>query len=242
MKLLNRIRTMFKGEISSDTVDSEHHQIGDDHHDPINIEEQFSVEEQLITVGEDELPEQQTKSEQSAAMVAQNSVGLAVALTVMAEDGDHFEGSDLLREFNAADFEYGMGGIYHAYPLDSFGRPSKEGMQTSIGGHGSARPLFSVGNVLKPGKFDQQQIMNLRTTGIVLFFQLPGEHSGKLSFEKMVETAHQLAVGLGGNVCDENRVVLTPHSLQRLRDQVYEFEYNRELESRRTTIEQSQQR
>ncbi len=156
-------------------------------------------------------------------------IGLAVTLTVMAKEDDHFEGGDLLREFTAAGLEMGKEGLYHSYFADS-SRGRSSGQQEA--------PLFTVSNVLAPGVFDQQQIMNLRTTGIALFFQLPGEHSGKQAFEKMAETAHKLAVGLGGQVCDEERKPLTPHSLQQLRDQVYEFEYNQELESRRAAIEQ----
>ena len=150
---------------------------------------------------------------------------MAIALTVMAEEGDLFEGSDLMRECTAAGFELSKQGIYHAFPSDApVGR--------------QRHPLFSVSNVLKPGIFELQHVMSLRTTGMALFFQLPAPHSGKIAFEKMVESAHQLALGLGGRVCDEKRRLLTPHSLQRLRDQVYEFEYQQELERRRSVIGQ----
>ena len=38
-----------------------------------------------------------------------------VVLTVMAQDHDHFEGSDLLREFYAEGLKYGKDGLFHAY-------------------------------------------------------------------------------------------------------------------------------
>lgn len=175
----------------------------------------------------EEAPEEIAVEPSSEPMVLEPAPagGMAIALTVMAEEDDLFEGSDLMREFTAAGLELSKQGIYHAFPVDApVGR--------------QRHPLFSISNVLKPGIFEMQHVMDLRTTGVALFFQLPAPHSGKIAFEKMVESAHQLALGLGGRVCDERRRLLTPHSLQRLRDQVYEFEYQQELERRRSVIGQ----
>ncbi len=225
MEVLNKIRTMLARSTTSPTPrEAPSDNGGREIHDPIDLEETLHADDgQRFDL--DGIEEAQDSTPGDAEQPIGSAGGLAVVLTVMAEEGDHFEGSDLLREFNAVELEYDKSGIYHAYPLE-----------------GEHAPLFSVGNVLKPGTFDQQQVMNLRTTGMILFFRLPGVHSGKLSFEKMMEIAHKLSVGLGGKVCDEKRRVLTPHSLQRLRDLVYEFEYNHELESRRATLTQSQQR
>ena len=183
-----------------------------------------SAEEAVEDMPEAESAESSTdSSSESRVLEPAPAGGMAIALTVMAEEGDLFEGSDLMREFTAAGLELSKQGIYHAFSADApVGR--------------QRQPLFSISNVLKPGIFEMQHVMDLRTTGVALFFQLPASHSGKIAFEKMVESAHQLALGLGGRVCDEKRRLLTPHSLQRLRDQVYEFEYQQELERRRSVI------
>ncbi len=230
MKVLSKIRTILgRSTATLPTRENPAAYGGGEYHDPIDLEESLHADEDEQLFDFDQIEDAQeptlADAEQPMGEADDDTERLAVVLTVMAEEGDHFEGSDLLREFNAVGLEYDKSGIYHAYPME-----------------GERSPLFSVGNVLKPGTFNQQQVMNLRTTGIILFFKLPGAHSGKLSFEKMTETAHKLSVDLGGKVCDESRRALTPHSLQRLRDLVYEFEYNHELESRRATLSQSQQR
>lgn len=232
MGLLTKIKTIL------DRSDAPH-QPDQNHDEPIDLGEwSFDDEHDLeldnldLEDGDDEAGAATSLDNDTAGSIDSGSaedIGLAVTLTVMAKEGDHFEGGDLLREFNATGLEIGKDSFYHAHNTDAQ-RGRSSGQQEP--------PLFTVSNVLAPGVFDQQQIMNLRTTGIALFFRLPGEYSGKQAFERMAETAHEIAVGLGGQVCDSERKALTPHSLQNLRDQVYEFEYNQELESRRAAIEQ----
>ncbi|MBC8520062.1 MAG: cell division protein ZipA C-terminal FtsZ-binding domain-containing protein [Gammaproteobacteria bacterium] len=227
MGLLTKIKTILE---KGDT----RRQSGQNHDEPIDLGEWSFDDEHDLELDdidlEDGVGDGVARSvDDSDPDNSSDAVGLAVTLTVMAREGDHFEGGDLLREFTATGLEMGKDGFYHVYSADSQ-RGRSQGQQEP--------PLFTVSNVLAPGVFDQQQIMNLRTTGIALFFRLPSKYSGKQAFEKMAETSHKIAVGLGGQVCDSERKALTPHSLQNLRDQVYEFEYNQELESRRAAIEQ----
>jgi cell division protein ZipA len=190
----------------------------------------MQVEESYIEIDSD--GDSELSSELKSDISADKSEGktgdntntvLAVTISVMAEEGDCFEGADLIREFTAAGLELGKTKLYHAYA------DSEDGKQERT-------LLFTVSNILMPGIFEQSSILDLKTTGIALFFQLPREHSGKLSFESMSEIAYQLSRGLGGVVCDGARRELKPYALQRLRDQVYEFEYNQELERRRAEI------
>ncbi|MBT3196240.1 MAG: hypothetical protein HN842_06170 [Gammaproteobacteria bacterium] len=149
----------------------------------------------------------------------EGSDNLLIVLTVIAEGEDAFEGGDLLREFNAAGLVLGRDGLFHAYP---------DG--------GSAHPVFSVCNVLNPGTFEEPKMMQLKTRGIALFFEVPCEHSGKMAFNTMVGAAHQLSLGLGGKVLDGERRPLSACALQRLQDQVHECEYRRELERKKSTL------
>ncbi len=200
------------------------HQARYDHHAPIDIGEwgqeaeprldiDFAVEptaQEPQTV--DVLPQEESAPQCKAAEGEQHTI----VLTVMAQEGDYFEGGDLLREFNACGLHIGKDHLFHRYP--------EQGEQV---------PLFSVSNVLNPGVFDPQKIMTLQTRGILLFAQLPSVHLGKLCFGALVESANSLAMGLGGQVMDGERRPLNNHMLQRMQEQVLEFEYCRELERRK---------
>ena len=192
-----------------------------DQHAPIDFGEWGQAEEPplgLEMVAEDEPQMRSADGGREAANSKCSEPGavLPIVLTVMAAEGDYFEGSDLLREFNAAGLHIGKDGLFHAFPE-----------------HGVRAPLFSISNVLNPGLFDAQKIMTLQTRGVALFAQLPAAHSGKACFSALVETANRLATGLGGQIMDSERRLLTNHTLQRMQEQVLEFEYCRELERRK---------
>ncbi len=191
-----------------------------DHHAPINFDEWGGDEEPLLDLemvdsSPDRDPFAPNQEKENACQQIEGEA-LPVVLTVMAHDGDHFEGGDLLREFTAAGLHLGKDGLYHLYPAE-----------------GVKAPLFSVSNVLNPGVFKAKQMMELKTRGLVLFFQLPAAHSGKACFTALVEHANRFATALGGEIMNAERRKLNNHILQQMQDQVIEFEHCRELERRK---------
>lgn len=206
------------------------HQARYEHHNPIDfgawgegeeeppLDLEFKVDaispaEQIVEPVVD--PVQQQSPKEAACQAAEGEV-LTIVLTVMANDGDHFEGGDLQRAFNACGLHIGKDGLFHRYPEQ-----------------GGEAPLFSISNALNPGIFDPQQMINLQTRGLVLFAQLPSTHASKVCFGALVETANTLALGLGGQVMDGERRPISNHVLQRMQEQVLEFDYCRELERRK---------
>lgn len=200
------------------------HQKHYDHHSPIDMgeweEEQepridFDLAQQSSSVEADSQSLKQPYQSVHQCKAEERS-GLNIILTVMAAEGDFFEGSDLLRAFNASGLHIGKDRLFHRYPE-----------------HAVRVPLFSVCNVLNPGVFDPSNITNLQTRGVALFSIFPEVHPAKICFGALVETANCLATGLGGMVMDGERRPLSNHALQQMREQVLEYEYCRELERRK---------
>ncbi len=110
-----------------------------------------------------------------------------VAVTVMAKEG-RFSGESLRQIIESIGMTYGDDGLFHYV--------GKEG-----------QPLFSLGNVLKPGYFEDPSLKGLSTPGVLLFVESPEASA------TMLNVALQLAQRLGGEVCDENRRPLAMHHL-----------------------------
>ncbi len=197
------------------------HQNHYDHHAPINLDDVGGVEESRIDLA---LAEQSMEADQNG-MLHEGKAGedtraddsqFSMALTVVASDGDHIEGGDLVRECTAVGLHMGKDGLFHRYP--------EQGVKA---------PLYSVSNILNPGLFDPKQMMSLKTRGLLLFFQLPGPHSGKQCLTAMLEGASQLAAGLGAILMDAERRPLKQRTLQQMQEQLSQFEYQQELARRK---------
>lgn len=139
------------------------------------------------------------------------------ALSVMAQDGDSFEGADLMREFTAQNLQFGEMGFYHR---------AMPGMKNIN--------LFSVTNIMQPGNFDQKTIINLKTKGLLLFMRLPGKLEPIQAFDQFYDTADALAVTLSGKICDEHRNALSQHRLGQIRDKIQHLALKLELERKKS--------
>jgi cell division protein ZipA len=141
---------------------------------------------------------------------------MVIALTVMAQQGDRFEGPDLLRSFHAHNLKPNN--------LQVFYRPDADGVGS----------LFTVANVVKPGTLAETELTHdFSTPGVAFFLRLPVAIEGDEAFDQMLKTADALARDLGGEVRDERRNPLSAQALQQKRDVVREFLHEVEVERRR---------
>ena len=134
----------------------------------------------------------------------QLSVERIVTLFVMAREGHHFNGSDLVVAAEKAGLEFGDMGIYHRL----------------VDGKRELGPLFSVANMLKPGNFDLGRLEALRTPGVSFFMTLPGPLPALDGWDAMLPTAQRLAELLDGLVLDEERNALGRQGIAHIRDQL----------------------
>ena len=113
-------------------------------------------------------------------------------------------GADLFRAMQKCGMEYGEMDIFHR-----------------LGGDG--KPLFSAANMIKPGGFNVDDLVNIRTPGITLFLRLPRVADPLRALDEMWATALTLAGELGADILDENRNPLSAQKQQRMRDEALEY-------------------
>jgi FtsZ-interacting cell division protein ZipA len=81
------------------------------------------------------------------------------------------------------------------------------------------RTLFTLDNH-EPAPFIPEQIGSLSTKGITLLLDVPRVADGQQAFDRMIEIGGKLAQELGGKLVDDNRVVLNPPGIAKIRQQL----------------------
>lgn len=124
-----------------------------------------------------------------------------IVLTVMAGEGRRFTGPWLLKVLQELGLEHGEGGLFHYRIADR------------------DEPLFSVANILEPGRFELGEIVTLETPGIALFMRLPAVVAGTQALQTLLQKSRQMAAQLSGTLCDEQRLPLSEQRLAELEQQ-----------------------
>ena len=78
--------------------------------------------------------------------------------------------------------------------------------------------LFSLATIDPPGSFDLSKIGTLKTNGLCLFLQPNRFFQPLIHFDRMIETAKQMAEELEGSVEDEHHHLLTAERLNYWRE------------------------
>ena len=131
-----------------------------------------------------------------------------IVLHVVAAGDGLITGSALLQILLACDVRYGRMNIFHRYE--------------ESGGAGAEQ--FSVVNMVAPGTFDLDDMDNFSSPGVSFFMKLPGPKEAIKAFDCMVETAQCLIKNLDCELHDEAHSVVTPQTLQHLRQRIRDFE------------------
>ncbi|MEX2482368.1 MAG: cell division protein ZipA [Gammaproteobacteria bacterium] len=133
-----------------------------------------------------------------------------ITLFVRAPERRPFGGPELVRALNAVGMKFGDMSIFHHF------------------GSGDLRcesAVFSAANMFEPGTFDLPKIEAFRTSGVVLFMQLPGPLEGPVAFELLLNTAQRLAELSGGELCVTPQAALDPQAIARLRRRAARFDH-----------------
>jgi cell division protein ZipA len=115
------------------------------------------------------------------------------------------EGAKLLEALLAESLQHGKYSIFHRLHTDG-----------SI--------IFSVASMVEPGTFDLDKVGETLYPGITMFAQLPGPVPGMHALNEVIACARRLQANLGGTLQDERGVPLTVHRIERMRQEVREFE------------------
>lgn len=130
----------------------------------------------------------------------------------LAAGTQRFAGAQLRQTLEEESLDYGKYDVFHRLHTD--------------GNH-----VFSVASMVEPGTFDLEKMASLTYPGITLFAQLPGPVAGIEAFNQLTTCGKRLQEQLGGTLQDERGVPLTVHRMERLRQEIREFEshHGREL-------------
>ncbi|MET0986958.1 MAG: cell division protein ZipA C-terminal FtsZ-binding domain-containing protein [Steroidobacteraceae bacterium] len=90
--------------------------------------------------------------------------------------------------------------------------------------HPSGETLFSAASMVEPGSFDLARMDSTPFPGVTLFAQLPSCISGQEVLEELLRHAKELQGAVGGTLQDERGGLLNSPRIQRLRDEVDDFE------------------
>jgi cell division protein ZipA len=90
--------------------------------------------------------------------------------------------------------------------------------------HSDGQSVFSVASMVEPGSFDLEKISETLYPGVTMFAQLPGPVPGMHALNELVACARRLHQSLGGVLQDDRGVPLTVHRIERMRQEVREFE------------------
>lgn len=123
----------------------------------------------------------------------------------LATAPQRLEGAKLLEALQAESLEHGKYSVFHRL-------------------HADGVSVFSVASMVEPGTFDLEKMPQLQFPGITLFAQLPGPVPGMHVLNELVACARRLQQTLGGTLQDDRGVPLTVHRIERLRQEVREFE------------------
>ena len=175
--------------------------------------------EALSTVisGRDRFEEYTKQQEITFSAVADtNETGpesLLIVLNIMSPKGHVFSGEGVHAVMTSAGLTHGEHKIYHY-------------MQDKVA-------VFSIANAIEPGFFELSQLQSISTPGLAVFMQLPGPTECRKALETLLEVSKRLAAALSGELCDENRSVLTQQTISHLKDKVETYRLKQQTAQRK---------
>ena len=185
---------------------------------PINDEPDSSDFEALSAVisGRDRFEEYSKQQEiPFSAVKDTNETGpesLLIVLNIMSPQGHVFTGEGIHAVMTSAGLTHGEHKIYH-YMCD--------GLAT-----------FSIANAVEPGFFEPTQLQSLSTPGLAVFMQLPGPVECRKALDTLLEVSKRLADALTGELCDENRSVLTQQTISHLKEKIETYRVKQQTSQR----------
>jgi cell division protein ZipA len=90
--------------------------------------------------------------------------------------------------------------------------------------HSDGQAIFSIASMVEPGTFDLEKMGETLYPGVTMFAQLPGPVPGMHALNELVACARRLHQTLGGVLQDDRGVPLTVHRIERMKQEVRDFE------------------
>ncbi|HEY6642931.1 cell division protein ZipA C-terminal FtsZ-binding domain-containing protein [Povalibacter sp.] len=123
----------------------------------------------------------------------------------LAAPGQRFPGEALRDAMEAESLQFGRYDVFHRL-------------------HDDGVSIFSVASMMEPGTFELDRMAGQQYSGVTMFAQLPGPIPGVHALSDLVECGKRMQSKLGGTLQDDRGVPLTVHRIERLRQEVIDFE------------------
>ena len=141
---------------------------------------------------------------------------LLIILYIMSPKGHVFTGEGIHAVMTSAGLKHGEHKIYH-YMQDN-------------------QAVFSIASAVEPGFFELSQLKSISTPGLALFLQLPGPLECRKALNSLLEIGKRLADALSGDLCDENRSILTQQTISHIKDKVDVYRLKQQATQRQKHI------
>lgn len=150
----------------------------------------------------------QVAQPQEPAPAAAKGLSEVIVVHLVAPQGYTFGGEGMLQMFESHGLKYGDMNIFHVMG---------EGAESNVA-------LFSMANAQRPGTFDVNTVDQQDFKGFTFFMELPGPSHPLNVLNKMLATVESMSRMLGAEMKDEHRSVLTPQTMEHLRERIREYE------------------
>jgi cell division protein ZipA len=129
-------------------------------------------------------------------------------LILAAKPHKPYLGYELLQALLAVGLRFGAMNIFHHYTTENENN----------------KILFSVACASEPGTFEINKMGAFSGKGLVMFLRLSNNKDLMLAFETMLETATQLIEDLDGEILDDERKILSPDKIEKMKKKILGFE------------------
>ena len=144
------------------------------------VDEELASDELLVSKEE---PEEEVKQAQDLFI-----------FNVVAKDGEHLGGHELLQFFLTSGFRHGEMSIFHRHENSD----------------GTGPVLFSIANMMAPGVFDTDNMEQFRSEGVSFFLTAPNKDINvRSSFQMMLRAVEQMAEEFDCDVLNADRELMT---------------------------------
>ncbi len=134
-----------------------------------------------------------------------------IILHLMAEQGEVFQGDDLLNALIANGLRYGSLKIFHRHERED----------------GSGDVLFSMANSVNPGTFELNAMGEFLTPGVTFMMVLADSEDPLVTFDLMLACIHGINSAIGGELKDQQRSALSQQTAEHYRQRIMDFNRRR---------------
>lgn len=131
-----------------------------------------------------------------------------IFLVLNAKANKPYVGYELLQSLLASGLRYGAMNIFHRHEDQN----------------GNGKILFSLASSQEPGTFEIGKMGAFSGQGLMMFLRLSTNKDLMSAFDIMLETAKQLIEDLDGEILDDERKILSPEKIEKIRKKIQEFE------------------